>query len=124
MVEGTYKVIGQIWENDPSCGSTVTLKGSMTEVEAEFKLWDRTGVTWHYKGTAKWDGRDHGSRPYDLSGPTYNVKYPQLQDSLRVRITLGEDMSWRATSINIGGNSFFSAYFPFNQPSREAALKT
>jgi len=105
-VEGTYKVIGQLWENDPRCGSSVILKGSMIEVEAEFKLWDWTGVTWNYKGSAKWDVKDHGGRPYDLSGSTQNVKYPQLQDSLSLRITLGEDSIWRATSINIGGNHF------------------
>jgi len=105
-VEGTYKVIGQLWENDPRCGSIVILKGSMTEVEAEFKLWDQSGPTWQYKGTAKWDGEYHGSEEYKLSGLCQNLVIPDRNDSLKVKIKLGEDRSWRATSINIGGNTF------------------
>lgn len=105
-VGGTYKVIGQLWENDPSCGSSVILKGSMTELETEFKLWDRTGVTWHYKGNVVWDGKQFAVKPLTLTGGTYNVKYPQQKHGLTAKIKLGEDKTWRAFYINIGGNSF------------------
>jgi hypothetical protein len=105
-VEGTYKVIGQLWENDPESGSRVIIKGSMIEVEAAFELWDRTGPTWQYKGTAKWDGEYHGRETYGLSGLAQNLKYTQRKDSLGIRIELGKDLSWRATHITIGGNLF------------------
>jgi hypothetical protein len=105
-VEGTYKVIGQSWENDPSYGSSVILKGSMARVETEFKLFYRSDVTWNYKGTAQFVGQKHGSRIYKLSGTTYPVQYTYNKHGLEVMIGLGDDNHWRATSINIGGNLF------------------
>jgi hypothetical protein len=104
-VAGVYKVIGKSWENDPDCGSEVTLVGSLNEVEAEFKLWDRTGVTWHYKGPAKWDGQTLGNIRA-LKGKTQWLKYPHIIYGLDIRVTRGADGVWRASSINIGGNLF------------------
>jgi hypothetical protein len=107
-VPGVYKVTGKSWVNDPNCGSEVTLTGSMNEVEAEFKLWDKTGVTWHYKGPAKWDGSGTDA-VHDLKGKAQWLKYPDHYYDLLVRIMRGADGVWRATGINIGGNFFMLA---------------
>lgn len=105
-VAGVYKVVGQSWENDPSCGSEVKLIGNMNEVSAAFKLWDRTGVTWDYDGTARWDGRSGTPGLRDLKGKTQWLTYPHIWHDLTIRITQGADGVWRASSINIGGNLF------------------
>lgn len=105
-VPGVYKVVGQSWENDPNCGSEVKITGAMNEVEAAFKLWDRTGVTWDYKGTAQWDGRSGTTTIRDLKGKTQWLTYPHIWHDLTIRITRGADGVWRAASINIGGNLF------------------
>jgi hypothetical protein len=107
-VPGVYKVTGKSWVNDPNCGSEVTLTGSMNEVEAEFKLWDKTGVTWHYKGPAKWDGGGT-DKVRALKGKAQWLKYPNIYHDLTVRIERGGDGVWRATAINIGGNLFLLA---------------
>ena len=78
----------------------------MNEVEATFKLWDRTGVTWDYKGPAKWDGRSGTTTIRDLKGKTQWLTYPHIWHDLTIRITKGADGVWRASSINIGGNLF------------------
>jgi len=104
-VPGTYRVIGKSWVNDPRCGSLVTITGSMNEVEAEFKLWDWTGVTWHYKGPAKWDGQTW-SNIRALKGKTQWLTYPHIFHELDIRVKRGSDGLWRADSINIGGNLF------------------
>jgi len=105
-VPGVYKVVGQSWENDPNCGSEVKLTGDMNEVRAAFKLWDRTGVTWDYEGTAKWDGRSGTLGIRDLKGKTQWLTYPHIWHDLTVRITLDSGGAWRASAINIGGNLF------------------
>ncbi|MCJ7586829.1 MAG: hypothetical protein MUQ00_02870 [Candidatus Aminicenantes bacterium] len=108
-VAGAYKVIGKSWVNDPRCGSLVTITGSMNEVEAEFKLWDWTGVTWHYKGPAKWDGKTWntwGKSVRELKGKTQDLKNPHIFHGLTLKLTPGADGLWRADTINIGGNLF------------------
>jgi len=105
-VAGVYKVVGQSWENDPNCGSEVIIVGNMNEVDAAFKIWDRTGVTWDYKGPAKWDGRSGTTTIRDLKGKIQWLTYPDTWHDLTLRITKGADAVWRASSINIGGNLF------------------
>ncbi|MBM3312627.1 MAG: hypothetical protein FJY80_14105, partial [Candidatus Aminicenantes bacterium] len=105
-VAAVYKVVGQSWKNDPNCGSEVKLTGDKNEVRAAFKLWDRTGVTWDYEGTAKWDGRGGTPGIRDLKGKTQWLTYPHIWHDLIVRITQGAHGAWRASSINIGGNLF------------------
>jgi hypothetical protein len=105
-VAGVYKVVGRIWENDPNCGSEVTLTGNMNEVEAAFKLWDRTGVTWDYKGTATWDGQSGNPDIRALKGKTQWLTYPHIWHELTINIARGGDGFWRASTINIGGNLF------------------
>lgn len=105
-VAGSYIVTGRDYDNDPRHASLVTLSGSMQEVEAEFKLFFENKVTWDYKGTAKWDGREPIRNSFDLTGSIHPVKYPYNQHGLSIRIMLGDDNSWRASSINIGGNAF------------------
>jgi hypothetical protein len=123
-VAGVYKVIGKSWENDPRCGSLVTLIGSMNEVEAEFKLWDWTGVTWHYKGSAKGDGSEGNTSLRSLKGKTQWLKYPHIIHELDVRITRSASGVWRATSINIGGNLFQLAEIQVVERPIPAAAKT
>jgi hypothetical protein len=108
-VAGVYQVDrkGRVWENDPNAGSEVTLSGDMNEVRAAFKLWARTGVTWDYEGTAKWDGRSGTPGIRDLKGKTTARRdNPPYWHELTVRVTQGADGVWRASAINIGGNLF------------------
>jgi len=88
----------------------------MNEVEAAFKLWDRTGVTWDYKGPAKWDGRSGTTTIRDLKGKIQWLTYPHIWHDLTVRITRGADGVWRAAAINIGGNLFQLAENPAGRP--------
>ncbi len=107
-VSGSYQVTGRSTDNDPRCGSSVIIKGSMLRNEAEFKLWDWTGVTWHYKGRAQWDGSGEDGRTRDLVG-TVQGQLPgheHVNFGLRIRIERDDNGVWCATSINIGGNLF------------------
>lgn len=130
-VAGAYQVErkGRVWENDPNAGSEVTLIGDMNEVRAAFKLWDRTGVTWDYEGTAKWDGRSGTAGVRDLKGKTQWLTYPHIWHDLTVRITRGADGVWRASAINIGGNLFLLADNPVgrlvdNRPKTLTVMNT
>ena len=102
-VAGTYRVTGKAYYDENPDASLVRLSGSMNEVEAEFKLFDQGRLTWDYKGTAKWDGRE-ANNIRDLKGKTQWLTYPHIFHNLNIRIMRGADGIWRAESINIGGN--------------------
>jgi len=97
-VAGIYEII----TNQP-VRTEITISGWMHRVDTEFKLWDQGRLTWHFKGTAKWDGAGLQGDARDLHGSVQNQLGNDRQ-AVKIGIQRHNDGIWRAIHYTLGSH--------------------